>query len=111
MISDILDAITEDLLKEALIKILAYVDVNDMEASHRLGESDQNSTSKKIIILSSARKQCEKTLANMRKLASIDSQKCFFRRNNKLFIFFKLEFTQCKAEQPLQGTKLRKKSK
>ena len=31
MISDILDAITEDLLKEALIKILAYVDVNDME--------------------------------------------------------------------------------
>ena len=88
MISDILDAITEDLLKEALIKILAYVDVNDMEASHRLGESDQNSTSKKVIILSSARKQCENTLAIMRKLASIDSQKYFFRRNNKLFIFF-----------------------
>ena len=53
---------------------------------HRLGEADQQTISKKIIICSSAIKQSEKTFANMRKLANIDVQRYFFRRNNKLFI-------------------------
>ena len=80
--SDIPDSVSDDDLEETVTAILSDIEVqvtaNDIEACHRIGQSNKNK-SKKTIIPFVNRKHCRKTLENKKKLASNDFSKYKFQ--------------------------------
>ena len=91
-ISDIPDAAAAtDELEDTVTSIMEDVDVivqnGDIEACHRIGKSDQKTTSKKTIVRFINCKYCKKVLVNRKNLININSEmKYNFSRNNKIFI-------------------------
>ena len=91
-----------------------YIDVivqnGDIEACHRIGESDQKTSSKKTIVRFINCKYCKKALVNRKKLININSEmKYNFSRNNKTFINKNL--TRANESIAFCGGKLKRNSK
>ena len=91
VISGIPDDVADDDLEDAVTSIMEDVDVivqnGDIEACHRIGKSDQKSSSKKTIVGFINRKYCKKALVNRKKSINIYSKiKYNFSRNNKILI-------------------------
>ena len=91
VISGIPDDVADDDLEDAVTSIMEDVDVivqnGDIEACHRIGESDQKTSSKKTIVRFINCKYCKKALVNRKNLVNINSEmKYNLNRNNKIFI-------------------------
>ena len=86
--SGIPDSISDDDLEQTVTAILSDIDVqvtvNDVEACHRIGQSDKNKL-KKTIVGFVNRKHCRKILENKKKLASSDFSKYKFPVSTKIF--------------------------
>ena len=87
-LSGILESVSEDVLEESVISVLADIDVSvesqDIEACHRLGKPDRDKF-QKITVRFVNRKNCKKVLFNKKKLSSIDCSKHNFTQNTKVF--------------------------
>ena len=91
VISGIPDDVADDDLEDVVTSIMEDVDVivknGDIEACHRIGKSDQKTSSKKTIVRFINHKYCKKALVNRKKPININSEmKYNFSRNNKIFI-------------------------
>ena len=91
VISGIPDDVADDDLENAVTSIMEDVDVivqnGDIEVCHRIGKSDQKTSSKKTIVRFINHKYCKKALVNRKKPININSEmKYNFSRNNKIFI-------------------------
>ena len=88
ILSGIPESVSEDLLEESVISILADIDVllesQDIEACHRFGKPNRD-RSLKTIVLFVNRKNCKKVLFNKKKPSSIDNSKHNFTQNTKNF--------------------------
>ena len=89
VISGIPDDVADDDLENAVTSIMEDVDVivqnGDIEVCHRIGKSDQKTSSKKTIVRFINRKYCKKALVNRKKLININSEmKYNFSPNNKI---------------------------
>ena len=114
VISGIPDDVADDDLEDAVTSIMEDVDVivqnGDIEACHRIGKSDQKTSSKKTIVRFINRKYCKKALVNRKKLININSEmKYNFSRNNKIFINENL--TRANESIAFCGRKLKRNSK
>ena len=81
----------ESCTKDAVTSIMEDVDVviqsGDIEACHRIGKSDQETSRKKTIVRFINCKYCKKALVNRKNFININSEmKYNFSRNNKIFI-------------------------
>ena len=78
VISGIPDDVADDDLEDAVTSIMEDVDVifqnGDVEACHRIGKSDQKTSSKKTIVRFINRKYCKKALVKRKKFININSQ-------------------------------------
>ena len=78
VISGISDDVADDDLEDAVTSIMEDVDVifqnGDVEACHRIGKSDQKTSSKKTIVRFINRKYCKKALVKRKKFININSQ-------------------------------------
>ena len=76
VISGIPDDVADDNLEDAVTSIMEDVDVivqnGDIEACHRIGESDQKTSSKKTTARFINRKYCKKALVNRENLININ---------------------------------------
>ena len=113
VISGIPDDVADD-LEDAVTSIMEDVDVivqnGDIEVCHRIGKSDQKTSSKKTIVRFINRKYCKKALVNRKKLININSEmKYNFSRNNKIFINENL--TRENESIAFCGRKLKRNSK
>ena len=88
ILSGIPESVSEDLLEESVMSILADIDVllesQDIEACHRFGKPNWD-RSLKTIVLFANRKNCKKVLFNKKKPSSIDNSKHNFTQNTKNF--------------------------
>ena len=114
VISGIPDDVADDDPEDAVTSIMEDVDVivknSDIEACHRIGKSDQKTTSKKTIVRFINPKYCKKVLVNRKKLINIDSEmKYNFSRNNKIFINENL--TRANESIAFCGRKIKRNSK
>ena len=83
------------------------VQSGDIEACHRIGKSDQKTSSKKTIVRFVNRKYCKKALINRKKLRNVNSEtKYNFSRNNQIFINENL--TRLNESLAFCGRKLKK---
>ena len=106
--------VTDDDLEDAVTSIMEDLDVivqnGDIEVCHRIGKSDQKTSSKKTIVRFINRKYCKKALVNRKKLININSQmKYNFSQNNKIFINENL--TRANESIAFCGRKLKRNSK
>ena len=78
VISGIPDDVDDDDLENAVTSIMEDVDVivqnGDIEVCHRIGKSDQKTSSKKTIVRFINRKYCKKALVKRKKFININSQ-------------------------------------
>ena len=91
VISGIPDDINDNDLESTVTKLMkdvdVYIDSGDIEACHRIGESDCKTSSKKTIVRFVNRKYCKKALLNRKNFAHINSEiKYNFKHNNQIFI-------------------------
>ena len=88
MLSGIPESVSEDVLEELVISVLADIDVfvesEDIEVCHRFGKPDRDKSQKTIVCFVN-RKNCKKVLFNKKKLSSIDCSKQNFTQNTKIF--------------------------
>ena len=88
MLSGIPKLVSEDVLEESVISVLADIDVfvesEDIEACHRFDKPDRDKSQKTIMYFVN-RKSCKKVLFNKKKLSSIDCSKHSFTQNTKSF--------------------------
>ena len=95
ILSGIPDSVSDDDIEKTVTAILSDIDVqvtvNDVEACHRIGQSDKNK-SKKTIIRFVDRKHCRKILENKKELASSDFSKYNFPVSTKTFANENLTF-------------------
>ena len=88
VLSGIPESVSEDVLEESVISVLADIDVSvesqDIEACHRFGKPDRDKSQKTIVQFVN-RKNCKKVLFNKNKLSSIDCSKHNFTQNTKIF--------------------------
>ena len=88
MLSGIPESVSEDVLEELVISVLAFIDVfvesEDIEVCHRFGKPDRDKSQKTIVCFVN-RKNCKKVLFNKKKLSSIDCSKQNFTQNTKIF--------------------------
>ena len=88
VLSGIPESVSEDVLEESEISVLADIDVSvesqHIEACHRFSKPDrdksQNTTARFV-----NRKNCTKVLFNKKKCSSIDCSKHNFTQNTKIF--------------------------
>ena len=114
VISGIRDDVSGDDLEDTVTSIMEDVDVivqnGDTEACHRIGRSDQKTSSKKTIVRFINHKYSKKALLNRKKLININSEmKCNFSWNNKIFINKNL--TRANESIPFCDRKLKRNSK
>ena len=78
VISGIPDDVADDDLENAVTSIMEDVDVivqnGDIEACHRIGKSDQKTSSKKNIVRFINCKYCKKAIVNTKNLVNINSE-------------------------------------
>ena len=91
IISGIPDDISDNDLESTVIDIMKDVDVDvnssDIEACHRIGQSDQRAASKKAIVRFINRKYCKKALLKRKNFVSINTITNYnFSCNNQIFI-------------------------
>ena len=88
MLSGIPKLVSEDVLEESVISVLADIDVfvesEDIEACHRFDKPDRDKSQKTIVHLVN-RKNCKKVLFNKKKLSNIDCSRHSFTQNTKIF--------------------------
>ena len=88
VLSGISESVSEDVLEESVISVLAVIEVfvesEDIEVCHRFGKPDREKSQKTIVHLVN-RKNCKKVLFNKKKLSSIDCSKQNFTQNTKIF--------------------------
>ena len=88
ILSGILESVSEDVLEESVISVLADIDVlfesQDIEACHRFGKPDRDRSLKTIVFFVN-RKNCKKVLFKKKKLSSMDNSKHNFTQNSKNF--------------------------
>ena len=86
MLSGIPESVSEDILEESVIPVLADTDVfvksEGIEACHRFGKPDIDKSQKTIVHFVN-RKNCKNVLFNKKKLSSIDCSKHNFTQNTK----------------------------
>ena len=74
----VISSIPDDDLEDALTSIMEDVDVivqnGDIEACHRIGKSDQKTSSKKNIVRFINCKYCKKAIVNTKNLVNINSE-------------------------------------
>ena len=89
VLSGIPESVSEHVLEESVISVLADIDVSiesqDIEACHRFGKRDRDQSQKTIVQFVN-RKNCKKVLFNKKKLGSIDCSKHNFMQNTKIFV-------------------------
>ena len=90
VLSGIPESVSEDVLEESVIPVLADIDVSvesqDIEACHRFGKPDRDKSQKTILQFVN-RKNCKKVLFNKKKLSSIDCSKYNFTQNTNCMIW------------------------
>ena len=88
VLSGISESVSEDVLEESVISVLAVIEVfvesEDTEVCHRFGKPDREKSQKTIVHLVN-RKNYKKVLFNKKKLNSIDCSKHNFTQNTKIF--------------------------
>ena len=85
ILSRISESVSEDILEESVISVLADIDVliesQNIEACYKFGKGDK---SQKTIVHFENRKNCNKVF-NKKNLCSIDNSKHIFMQNTKIF--------------------------
>ena len=88
VLSGIPESVSEDVLEESVISVLADIDVSvesqDIKACHRFGKPDRDKSQKTIVWFVN-RKNCKQVLFNKKKLSSVDCSKHNFTQNTKIF--------------------------
>ena len=83
VVSGIPDDVADDDLEDAVTSIMEDVDVifqnGDVEACHRIGKSDQKTSSKKTIVRFINCKYCKEALVNRKKLININSERKYIQ--------------------------------
>ena len=87
-LSGIPESVSEDILEESVISVLADIDVfverHYIEACNRFGKPDRQKSQKTIVPFVN-RKNCKKVLFNKKKLGSTDCSKHNFMPNTNIF--------------------------
>ena len=114
VISGIPHDVADDHLEDAVTSIMEDVDVivqnGDIEVCHRIGKSDQKTSSKKTIVRFINHKYCKKALVNRKNLININRKmKYNFSWNNKIFI--NKHLTHANEPIAFYGRKLKRNSK